>query len=412
MTQLLRLCIILLVTKVVIVSSGTPTKENVKCDSFEEKRRVYDVYELEDGDHTIEKEYLIKVVKCNLNENSGFPYNYFGFNISDAYNFTVYSKSLNSENSSNNFIELSLENGELQMLPDGFDMFFPHISSLNITNSGLAILYKQNLKQFGKYLKMANFSRNFLTTLTGDIFQYNENIMQCDFSNNFLAHIDSNFLVQPKIHFNFNKTDCYDASKGTMNPNDCNMEGSIVNYTNFEFFMRREFVKVDMICSVDNSCSNDCKYENCSLIYNCNTTKITNPRTFFSKLNTQILNLNKVGRFIDGKCNLNSSKVTLEFINNFIEFIPEKVAQVIKNIETFKIIRSNLAFLNEVDMKQFGSKLVYADFSYNILLTLSNNTFKHNTNLLTVTLKGNSIYYVDLKYYVIINNGAFNRTGE
>lgn len=410
MTQLQRCCIIILLIfkKVVNISSGTPTKESVKCKSFEENRRVY---EFGDGDRKIEKEHKINVVKCNLDKNSGFPYNYFGFNISDAYNFTGYSKSLDSEKISNLF-EISLENGDIQLLPDGFDTVFPRINSLNITNSGLAHLNKQNLRQFGEHLKMANFSRNFLTTLTDDLFQYNKNIMQCDFSDNFLAHIDIFFLKQPKIPFNFDETSCYNSLTGIINSDDCNMESLIVNYKDLEFHMRRKFVVVDVICSVDDSCSNEYNSENCSVIYNCNTTKITSPRTFFSNFKTQILNRNQIDRYIDEKSNLYSSKITLEFINNFIEFIPENVTQVIRNIEKFNIIRSNLAFLNEFDMKQFGSKIVYADFSYNVLLTLSKNAFKHNTNLLVIILKGNSIYHIDPKYYVLINNGAINRTGE
>lgn len=396
-------------TKIAIVSSGTPTKENVKCDPFEENRRVY---ELEEGDRTIEKEHVMTVVKCNLNENSGFPYSYFGFNISDVYNFIGYSEIFNSEKNSNKLFEISLENGDLQLLPNGFEMIFPHINSLNITKSGLALLRKQNLKQFGKHLKVANFSGNFLTSLTVDLFQYNENILQCDFSDNYLAHIDSFFLEQKKIHFNFNKTACFAESKGIINPNDCIFKGAVLIYKDFEFHMRREFEEIEMFCSVSNSCSNYCKNEDCHVSYNCSMTKNVNPRTFVSKNKTQISNVNN--HHNDGECKLNSSKVTLEFINNHIEFIPEKIVETIaiENIETFKIIRSDLVSINELDMKQFGRSLIYADFSYNVLLSLGKNVFKHNPNLKTVYFKGNTLYYIDPKYNVIINNGAVNRSGE
>lgn len=84
-----------------------------------------------------------------------------------------------------NIIEgLVLKGSKINYIPNGINTFFPKLIALDISNSSLISLEKENLEQFGESLQYLNVQNNELTFLKSDVFQFNINLVQIDLSFN------------------------------------------------------------------------------------------------------------------------------------------------------------------------------------------------------------------------------------
>lgn len=378
----------------------------------------------------------VQIIKCNFFKSSGFTYNNIGRNISDFYKFykkndelAVTSESNESEvfsfinhvsfddNSSLSLFEISFEDGDLQLLPNGINFTFLEVNSLNITNCGLSVLDKENLKQFGGHLKAANFSNNLLTFITADLFNYNENLKFCDFNFNPILYIaeiffDIKFMRENEMDFKVHELRCSDEkiinylptaqsynSKFSFYSINCSNPENVFNYTDLEKNLRRKAEATEIFCTIRSYCKNfvemdvngEWLIDNSNPVAKCNTI-VLNPQVFVLKTREFAY------KQINGNCK-ESSNINLEFIDEIMKYIPMKLVEVTMfKVRTMKIINSGLFSINQYDMKQFGDELRFVDFSFNKLKEIGPNVFRYNKHLRGVKLEGNSISYVDSKY--------------
>lgn len=413
-------------------------QEKVVCAVYKENRTRYE-WEFdgtfktdEDGFETkimtpMKQIVNAQVIKCNLYENSGLTYNQIGKNLTELYdlygNRSDYGKLINMnllyssivnyiyDDSHPPFFEVSFENAEWQLLPNEFDIVFRQLNSLNVTNCGLAILDKQNLKQFGKYLKAANFSGNLLTFIMGDLFEFNVNLKYCDFSDNPISHIadhyfDQQVLVAKNLSYDFNNVDCMSQQLTNFNnyafaqhfkPINCTNTASVINYVDLEYHLTKEPEEKGLSCSANIRCIHSATYNkgkptinyHITEYYTCDM-KVLNPRTIVAKK----VNLTQSG---DMACDGKPFRNSLTFFQiNQLEFIPQGMLSALeREFSTFNILQCKLASVNEFNMRQFGESLMFVDFSANNLEVIGKNVFKHNGNLETVNLAGNPIVFVD-----------------
>lgn len=427
-------------------SSVECAKEKIYCEEMGENRiahktvREWKNFDEESNIFGWKQELSIEVqiIKCNFFASSGLTYNYIGRNISDFYKFykksselevTTEAKELEvfsfishnnlDDETSLRLFEISFEDGDLQLLPNGINFTFLEVNSLNITNCGLSLLDKENLKQFGQHLKAANFSHNLLTFVTADLFNYNENLKFCDFNFNPILYIaeiyfDIKFMRENEISFNVRELRCSDNltdytlstssynSKFSFYSINCSNSENVFNYTDLEKNLRRKAEAAEIFCRIHSYCMNFIEMDvngewlrdNPNPVAKCNMT-VLNPQTYVLKTKDFVFKQH------NGKCN-ETSYVNLEFIDGIIKYIPMKLVGVFEvKIETMKIINSGLLSINEHDMKQFGDDLKFLDFSFNKLREISRNVFKHNKHLRGVKLEGNVISYVDPKYLLV-----------
>lgn len=400
-------------------------KESVRCEvSIKDQTK---------NESSVTVEHAIrKTLKCDLNNSSGITYNNIDVHLAQFYSFYVDKDDFevieNMRNSSKydpanveyvQFLEIRMENGEWQFLPNGFDSTFPKLNSLTVTNCGLTILDKQNMQQFSGFLISANFSKNLLIFLTDDLFEYNGNLKQCDFSNNPIVHIPSTFFDnaryrENKMIFFFENVDCIDKvsvkffiSSNDEQTNDCANPASVISYNDLKNHLKRDQEECELFCSITTVCQSIEKLsegENSminqqrtqeNIRYTCNMS-IVNPRTFLSN------KIKIIDDEIDANCDELSTDITLDFHPiSYIEYMPMRVADIFKlRIKTLIIIKSGLISVNEYDMKQFGDHIKFVDFSFNKLESLGKNVFRHNRNLQSVKLIGNPISYLDLQFNI------------
>lgn len=83
-------------------------------------------------------------------------------------------------------------------IPSGIKSQFPNLKALQISDCGLFSVNKENLKEFGKALGHLDLSYNLLTSIDGDLFQYNPNMKVISLNDNPIFHIDSEFFTNLK----------------------------------------------------------------------------------------------------------------------------------------------------------------------------------------------------------------------
>lgn len=387
---------------------------DVFCESFEGYRSNFETKQY----YPKKTIYKVKVIECYLGEMSEFSFHHIGRNLSEFYKFHENKGESSSGNQTNLLpVEMSFVNAEWQMMPSGFDLIFHRVMSLNITNCGLAILDKQNMKQFGENLKAANFSGNLLMFITEDIFIFNKYLRYCDFSDNPIVYIadfffDAQVLVENSLTFYFKNVKCVDkteidklyASENYLKPINCTNSEKIVSYNDLEFVLEKQpYGENELSCSVVSSCSLTTIYNKgkpssekwrMTKQYLCNIT-VTNPRTVVSKMK---LSDNQSPDYCDDLETIHRVDIFFTRINK-LEYIAYKLANVFpRKPSSINIVRCKLGTISEFDMQQFGSDLEEVDFTSNNLKMIGKNVFRHNTNLIKVVLEGNPILYIDSKF--------------
>lgn len=354
------------------------------------------------------------IFECNLSEISGVTYDFIGWNLWNIFEFKVN----NTQILGPNFSEITLKNGELQFLPNGFDRVFPHLNILNVSNCGLAILSEQNMKQFGEHLVVANFSNNMLTFLAEGLFRFNKFVQHYDFSNNPFLYVENYYVLEvfPAVSFNnnnikddfpFKNVACVveklkppEENNGSyitvskLRSSNCTDPEYLINYDDLEYHLKKEFEKTEIVCQWDHTCENNStlKVKGAS----CNMTVI-NKRTLAVQQSDFLLNSEE-------KCGAALGESLIFFYDNKITYIPRNLVNVIKtNLNRLMIIKCELKSINQYDMQQFGESLKEIDFSSNKLKVIAKNTLKYNVNLENVNLQDNPLVYVDSSFSLTVN---------
>lgn len=391
------------------------TKEEIRCRVSEGYQRKYeDVgtifqfqnFGFESGSTKLE---LRKTVECDLIENSGLTFNVIDKSILEFFEFSSFENASDSKNekvstankdnlseignSSNktngSLFEVLIKNAQWQLLPNGFDSIFPKLNLLNIHKCGLCILDKSNLRQFGEFLNKAKFRNNLLTFLKADIFEFNKNIMYCDFTSNPILHIDNHIdgkIVQlvNSAKWIFSDIECLSDKNNAL----CEKPDSIISYENLNLKLKRKVYEV-LTCSNNPNNTDE---------YICTMTVI-NAHTFLSEIK---ISNEKSSDFNEIKPK--PTRATIQFKEKHINFIPINLVDVVKlNIASLIVVNCKLISLSEYDMRQFGENILDVDFALNNLKSISRNVFKHNHNLASVNLVDNPIIYIDIKYSVVNN---------
>lgn len=82
----------------------------------------------------------------------------------------------------------------VRFVPAGIKARFPKMRALEIFNSGLTHLEREDMRQFGVQLTFVGFLRNALTALHADVFAFNANLQHIHFHNVPLGFIDPLFF--------------------------------------------------------------------------------------------------------------------------------------------------------------------------------------------------------------------------
>lgn len=313
-----------------------------------------------------------------------------------------------------------IENCDWPLLLNGFNETFMPLNSFNVTNCGLVVLDKLNLWQFREHLIVANFKNNLLTYIMEDLFEYNNNLTYCDFSDNPLAHIpDYDVTWSDKIRLVFNNVECDGTTSSPQNKthvSNCKKPTIVLDYENLEENLRKKPDETYLLCSSLTFCINNEKENHNENAIN----TALNSKTIFCYMNVVLPRtvisickvMNSALNDTYGDCDEPSLKNTLN-INNIlnhrdfkVEYIPENfvyfVSSLFKSIKitSFKLVNKTLRSINEYDMIQFGDDIQDIDFSYNLLKVIKKNVFEHNRNLQTVNLEGNPIIFIDSSNFV------------
>lgn len=90
---------------------------------------------------------------------------------------------------------LNIVGSIVNFIPDGIHDMMPNLKVLTIISSDLMAVTRENLKQFGNSLELVQFSWNRLTSLDGNLFDFNSNLRAISFQGNVhIAHIGPEFF--------------------------------------------------------------------------------------------------------------------------------------------------------------------------------------------------------------------------
>lgn len=310
---------VILIITIWIVGNCSAEKDSVYCELMNENRTGHPWSHLhwafDDGDDETKVVITqIEIIKCNLNENTGFYYNQIDWNLTDIYELygdkneteTIFEsedfQDFFNQKDNSSLLEISFEYAEWHLLPNGFDILFPKVNSINITSSGLVAIFKENFLQFGDHLRAANFSNNLIIFVTSNLFDNNKNLKYCDFSNNPIIHIDEFhyfafwFHVMEGVQFGFENVDCRDKSLLLANETvNCTNPGYVINYEDLENNLKRDFKETELECSISFFCEMiDADYQESAFLttlinitdsrtYKCNM-NVLSPRTYVKTL--------------------------------------------------------------------------------------------------------------------------------
>lgn len=92
------------------------------------------------------------------------------------------------------FGALYIKNAKMKFMPNGIKRIFPNLEAIIITYCELTYLDKENMKQFGRDLQLADFKGNLITVLDDDLFEFNHNLKLINFYACPLKFIDPGFF--------------------------------------------------------------------------------------------------------------------------------------------------------------------------------------------------------------------------
>lgn len=108
---------------------------------------------------------------------------------------------------------LMIENMTCHYLPDDMGMHFPNLNHIDVTNTGLKVLTKNNMKMF-PHLKYLYIRRNPIKHLLSNLFQHNQELQFINFSDNKIKIINADVFddISSLISVNLERNVCIDMS--------------------------------------------------------------------------------------------------------------------------------------------------------------------------------------------------------
>lgn len=88
---------------------------------------------------------------------------------------------------------LRIENSQIEKIPNGIGKVFENLTQLEIFDSNLKSISKEDLKQFPR-LEYLNVRENHLKELPGDLFEFNKNLEKVFFVDNKIKYIGVEIL--------------------------------------------------------------------------------------------------------------------------------------------------------------------------------------------------------------------------
>lgn len=86
----------------------------------------------------------------------------------------------------------------LKFIPTGIKSQLTNLKALAIQDSGLRIVVKENLKEFGNSLEMVSFMGNLITFIPADLFDYNPKLRGIFLQDNPIRYIEPAFFTKLK----------------------------------------------------------------------------------------------------------------------------------------------------------------------------------------------------------------------
>lgn len=94
---------------------------------------------------------------------------------------------------------VSILSAKMTFIPNGFKKMFPNLKVFAFIFCKISYIDKENMRQFGWDLEIADLSSNSITHVDADLFQYNPNIKFIDFSFCSIKFIEPGFFENLKI---------------------------------------------------------------------------------------------------------------------------------------------------------------------------------------------------------------------
>lgn len=114
---------------------------------------------------------------------------------------------------------LFVQYATFKFIPTDIAMKLPNLRVLAIRSSKLVSLSKENMKQFGEKLELADFSENKIISIDADLFEYNPNLAVIFLESNPIRYIHPEFFTNLKNlnlkMFLFNSAGCIDQDFNT-----------------------------------------------------------------------------------------------------------------------------------------------------------------------------------------------------
>lgn len=349
------------------------------------------------------------LVECDENKSFSMTIDDFGKNVNELYEFHVIYKNSSKKSIQEIFNKkyrkdsqlngMFITNSELKFFPYGLTEIIHEMGFLKISQCGLLILDKQNLKEFGNFVYSFDFSHNFLTTLDAELFIYNTKLVLVDFSGNFLKHVQifSKFSI---IYADFRSNDCFQArGEFTIDQNSSETDkiikrnpksnwtchGDVLKYNNYTLIktaLSRPNSKIQLTCRIFAETKKN--------VFKCYNVFVKNPKT--SVVSARFSNETRI--------EANDHKENgLKIRDELIEFIPKNITSIFKNLKYLSIINSKLSYVSKHDLKQFGNELKNFNFIKNNLFYIEKDLFIFNNNLEVIDLSENHLQFIDASFF-------------
>lgn len=153
----------------------------------------------------------------------------------------------------------------VKFIPARIKHHFPKLNQIEIRHSGLTHLEKNDMRQFGDSLVKASFWHNLLTSLEGDLFDYNTNLELVIFSNNPIKFIGLKFIENFKMNEKVGLVNCECVlGENFQKCNDLSVRNkSLQTINERKVFFFKEYLSSDYLQSLDDADSSIRVYDTC-----------------------------------------------------------------------------------------------------------------------------------------------------
>lgn len=133
--------------------------------------------------------------------------------VNEATNLLIVNGNHEEALTNQNVDVLIIKNMTCHYLPNDMDIHFPNVNHLDITNSGLKVITKNNMKMFPR-LKYLYIRQNPIKTLPSQLFEHNQQLQFINLSDNKIKFIDADVfdVISSLISVNLERNDCIDMS--------------------------------------------------------------------------------------------------------------------------------------------------------------------------------------------------------